>query len=236
MPLWSLSYEVSYYVLFAVCPLWGRFVALWSVAALILASLFYPPSAAGAVSHVVSVLSLSIPWIMGHLIANWREDLPRIPVSFGLACLVIGLVYARCPITAEYYDVFRLTSFALCCCPLMLAMIQRDNQRQISTETLLLVRIVLAATALLLLWTISPSLLVVKLGFTVAAVSAALVPLTYIDRGLSFLRWALPRFVYIGSISHTGFMPFMHPSSRLPFISAESGELRPRLSHSRLGY
>jgi peptidoglycan/LPS O-acetylase OafA/YrhL len=203
LPLWSLSYEMSYYVLFAVGLLWGRFLAVWFVAAFIAASLFYPPSnIGGATSHLVSVLTLSIPWIMGHLTANWREYLPRIPVSFGVACLVIGLVYARCPITANYYDIFRLASFALCCCPLMLAMIQRDNRPYISTETLLLVRVVLAAIALLLLWTISPSLLLTKSGLTITAASVALVPLTYIDKGISLLRWALPGLVYIGSISY----------------------------------
>jgi peptidoglycan/LPS O-acetylase OafA/YrhL len=199
--LWSLSYEMSYYILFAVSLLWGRFLGLWFVAALIAA--FYPPSTAGGVaSHVVSVLGLSIPWILGHLIAKWREYMPRMPLSFGVACLVIGLVYARCPLTDGFFDIFRLTSFALCCCPLMLALIQKDNQRYISTERLLFVRIALAAIALLLLWTISPSLFLIKSSLTIAAAAAALVPLTYIDKGLWLLRWALPGLVYIGSVSY----------------------------------
>jgi len=92
MPLWSLSYEMSYYIMLAVCLLWGRFLVVWFVAALMAASLFYPPSTTGGVAHVVSILALSIPWIMGHLIATWRERLPRIPVSFGVASLSLARV------------------------------------------------------------------------------------------------------------------------------------------------
>jgi peptidoglycan/LPS O-acetylase OafA/YrhL len=84
----------------------------------------------------------------------------------------------------------------------MLAIIQKDNQRNISTEHLLFVRIALAAIALLLLWTISPSFFLVKSGLTIAAVAAVLVPLTYIDKGLWLLRWALPGLVYVGSVSY----------------------------------
>jgi peptidoglycan/LPS O-acetylase OafA/YrhL len=203
LPLWTLSYEMSFYVLFALCLLWKQFLPVWFVAAVVAASVFYPPSPTGrAVSQFVSVLALSIPWIMGHLIANWRECLPRIPVSFGIACLIIGLVYARCPITADYYDIFRLTTFALCCCPLMLAMIQKDNRPHISTKTLLLARIVLATIALLLLWKISTSLLLVKIGLTIAAVTAAFMPPTFIDECLLCLSWALSGLVYVGSISY----------------------------------
>jgi hypothetical protein len=72
------------------------------------------------------------PWLrllgQSQLCALAAKDNPALSVSFGVACLIIGLVYARCPITADYYDIFRLTSFALCCCPLVLAMIQGDNQ------------------------------------------------------------------------------------------------------------
>jgi len=209
MPLWSLSYEMSYYIMFAVCLLWGRFLVLWLVAALAAASVLYPPSTTGAGSHFISALVLSIPWITGHLIAEWAEYLPRCPVSFGVACLVIGLVYARCPLTTEFYDIFRLTGFALCCCPLMLAIIQRDERSYLSSEGLLLARIVLAAIALLLLWTISPSPFLTKVSLTIAAAFAALVPLTYIDKGLSLLRWALPGLVFIGSVSYAIYA--MHP-------------------------
>jgi peptidoglycan/LPS O-acetylase OafA/YrhL len=84
----------------------------------------------------------------------------------------------------------------------MLAIIQRDGGSHVSTEALLVVRIVLASIALLMLWTISPSLLLVKCGLTIAAGFAALVPLICIDKGLSLFRWTLPGVVYIGSLSY----------------------------------
>jgi peptidoglycan/LPS O-acetylase OafA/YrhL len=202
MPLWSLSYEMFYYLLFAACLLWGQFLMIWFGAALF-ATLFCPPSpTGGAASHLLSVLGLSIPWLMGHVIVQREAKLPRIPLSFGVACLVIGLVYARCSITGDYYDIFRLTSFALCCCPLLAAIIQKDNACDFSEKLFLFVRIVLAGIALVLLWTISPSLWLVKVSLTMAAMLAALLPLSYIDKCLSKFRWMLPGLVYIGSISY----------------------------------
>jgi peptidoglycan/LPS O-acetylase OafA/YrhL len=228
-PLWSLSNEMSYYVLFAVCLVWTRFLAVWSLAALIAASLLYATSAGGGVlSHTLFVLAFSIPWVIGHLIASWRENLPRIPLSFGVACFVIGLAYARCAITAESYDLFRLIIFALCCCPLLLSIIQRDSQRPVSIKALLVIRIILAAVALLLLWTISSSLLLVKLGLTIAVAFAALAPLTYIDKTLSLLRWVLPALVRIGSISY-GIYAIHVPIIELTAYTGQKWEAAPKV-------
>lgn len=202
LPLWSLSNEVFYYVLFAISLLWVRFVAVWCVVALSVAVLFYPsPSTGGVAAHLVWTLALSLPWIMGHLIAKLRKRLPIVPVSFGVACFVIGLMFARCPITTNYYDIFRLTSFSLCCCPLMLALIQ-DAAPSLSARYFLLSRILLTVVGLLLLWTISPSLLVVKAALTIVAILAALAPLEFIAKGLLLLAWMRPALIYIGSISY----------------------------------
>lgn len=202
MPLWSLSYEMAYYVLFGISLLWRGFMATWCVLALSAAFLFYPPPPSGGIAaHLVSVLTLSIPWIMGHLIARWRKQLPVIPVSLGVTLLIIGLVYARCPLTRDYFDIFRLATFSLCCCPLMLGMIQAGVPI-LERERYLVIRIPAAIGALLLLWTISPSLLVVKLALTIAAILAALIPLVYVEKGLSTLEFARPIFVYIGSVSY----------------------------------
>jgi peptidoglycan/LPS O-acetylase OafA/YrhL len=124
-----------------------------------------------------------------------RCEYERHPALRRAACRHLGL-------SGNWTPALRLISFALCCCPLMLAIIQKDNQRYMSTERLLFVRVALAAIAVLLLWTISPSLLTTRLGLTIAAALAALVPLTYIDKGLWLLRWALPGLVYIGSVSY----------------------------------
>jgi peptidoglycan/LPS O-acetylase OafA/YrhL len=42
-PLWSLSNEMFYYFLFALCSIWRRLLAVWLLVALITASLLYPP-------------------------------------------------------------------------------------------------------------------------------------------------------------------------------------------------
>jgi peptidoglycan/LPS O-acetylase OafA/YrhL len=181
----------------------GRFLIVWIVAATISLVIFYPPGfASGAVSHLVSILSFSIPWKAGHLVANWRLSVPRVPVSFGVACVVIGLVYARCPIAAVHFDIFRLTSFALRCCPLMLANVQDDVRSCASINALLLARIVLAAIALVLLWVLSPSVLSTKLVLAIGAAVAAIMPLAWIDKLLVSMRWSLPSLTYIGSVSY----------------------------------
>jgi peptidoglycan/LPS O-acetylase OafA/YrhL len=63
-------------------------------------------------------------------------------------------------------------------------------------------RIAVAIIALLLLWTISSSLFVVKSALTIAAILAALVPLEYVEKGLSLLQFTRPVLIYVGSVSY----------------------------------
>ena len=162
----------------------------------------YPPLPTdGPKGLLISMLAFSIPWVMGHLLATWRVRLPVLPVTFGVACFVIGLAFTRCPLTNEYYDIFRLSVFSLCCCPLMLSLIQ-VGEPSLSAAVLFQIRTTLALLAVLLLWTISPSLPIVKAALSTASIIVALCPLAIIGEVLRLLGWLRPPLVYIGSISY----------------------------------
>lgn len=202
-PLWSLSYEVAYYLLFGLVLLERRFVWVWTALALGAAVLLYPPSVAGGIaSHAISVLALSLPWLMGHFLVRWKDSLPVTSPGLGLSYLAFGLVLSRCPLSADYYDIFRLTMFALACCPLLLSLTQKPGQPEPRQSLLLKLRPAVALSSLGLLWWLSPSLFAVKLALTVLAVAAALVPPVVLEKALGSLsRLEIP-LVYLGSISY----------------------------------
>jgi len=127
-PLWSLANEMSYYLLFATSFCFPRAVILWAAVAFLSAIFLYPPSFGGALGHMTFVLSLSLPWLMGHWVAARRQSLPTMSIPIGVAFFAIGLCFARIQLTTEYYDAFRLTAFGACCCPLILALIQKPKR------------------------------------------------------------------------------------------------------------
>lgn len=200
-PLWSLSNEVFYYLLFAASFYFARITLLWAILAFLCAVFLYPPRFAGAPAHLIFVLSLSLPWLMGHWIAAWRSHLPRVSVPLGLAFLVIGLCYARAQLTSEYYDVFRLTAFGACSCPLILSLIQ--NRQQVEKEPQHhRWRFAVSLPGIAALWAFSPSLLFVKVGLTGLTLLFSVLKVEHIEAGLACFRVLVPALAYVGSISY----------------------------------
>ncbi len=212
-PLWSLSCEMTYYVLFAFSLLWGGWaMAVWCIIAVVTSVFFYSSAQGGVSGHLVYVLSLSIPWLMGHFVVKLRHNGPKIPVSLGVLCLFMGLIFFRCPLNHEGYDIFSMSAFSLACCPLMLAIIQ-NNKVNSNKNNYFMFRASVALVALSLLWTISHSLTAVKLTLSVASVVAAVIPLYRIDNILTVLGFLSRPLVYIGSVSYAIYVihtPIIH--------------------------
>ncbi|MCW2282933.1 peptidoglycan/LPS O-acetylase OafA/YrhL [Rhodoblastus acidophilus] len=200
-PLWSLANEVFYYLIFAVSFYCTRVIVVWAIVAFLCAVFLYPPHFGGVPAHLVFVLGLSLPWIMGHWIAAWRDHLPRVSVPLGFAFFVIGLCYARVQLTSEYYDAFRLTAFGACCCPLILSLIQNpvvvEKEPQHRAWRFLVSLIGISA-----LWAFSPSLFVVKVGLTVLSLLFSALNVEHIQTGLTCFRALVPALSYVGSISY----------------------------------
>jgi peptidoglycan/LPS O-acetylase OafA/YrhL len=210
LPLWSLSNEIFYYVLFGLAFLVGDIaVFLWMITALLCAIFLYPPGASGTSAHLVFVLALSLPWLMGHWIAKRRHRLPLIPVPLGFAFFAIGLCYARIQLTSNFFDVFRLTAFAACCCPLILSLIQKDEEVQEERQYYLW-RFAVSLCGIAALWAFSPSPLVLdlvvqpelKIALTGLCFLFSALRIEHIRTAMSCFSVLVPALVYIGSISY----------------------------------
>jgi peptidoglycan/LPS O-acetylase OafA/YrhL len=201
-PLWSLSNEVFYYLLFAVSFYFARFIILWAAMAVLCAVFLYPPRLGGGVpAHLIFVLGLSLPWIMGHWIAAKRNELPRISVPLGFCFFVIGLAFARVPLTSTYFDVFRLTAFGACCCPLILSLIQTHSENEDRPQYRGW-RVSVSLTGIAMLWAFSPSIFLVKISLTALSLIFAVLSIEHVQAGLACFHRLVRPLTYVGSISY----------------------------------
>ncbi len=207
--LWSLSYEMTYYVLFAASLVFASVRPVWMAAAVICAALPYWRGFDGVAGHFVDIFSLSAPWLLGHLIARHSRRLPPVSIPLGVCFLIIGFVFARCQLSESFYDPFRLCAFGLFSSPLMLAVIQ-PAEAPFPSQTV--VRLAAFAVGATLLWSFSPSLLHAKIVFTAAGLAAAMTPLGIVGASLAALSPLRAPLAYVGSISYALYavhMPIM---------------------------
>lgn len=198
-PLWSLANEMTYYVIFAACIAKGFLKYLFWIAAIISAVIvsFVVPS--GVAGHLVVVMSLALPWLFGSLVAGDHGFLPRFSVASGVCFLMIGLMFARSPLSGNFYDPFRLCAFGLLSTPLLSALSTNGDEE---TGSYVLARAIAFGVGAALLWTISPALFVTKAFLTAVGLAAVIIPLSVVDavlRRIAFLRRPL---TYVGSISY----------------------------------
>ncbi len=210
--LWSLSYEMTYYLVFPLVFLGtqrGVKVAgslLLCVALGLIVSGRTVPH--GIVSHVAIVFSLYPTWIFGALaVLAVRQG---IGITRGTALFILGLGFAfsRVPVSTNYYDAFRLYAFGFGIGALCFHIVQRHAAEAphyvISVAWPL--RTVAVAVAVALLWWASPSIFVTK-----AILSAMVVALSYSEiasaaaarlPAMPFAAGLGKLLVYLGSISY----------------------------------
>lgn len=201
LPLWSLSNEVCYYLIFAAVLLYPRVWVLWMLAAIVCGTVLWPIGLVGAPGFLVFLLGLSLPWIMGYLLVVNRHALPSVSIPLGFSFFVTGLAYSRVPLFDSQYDPFRLTVFAAFCCPLILSLVQGNAAAQDPKQHRGL-RLAAALPAIIALWTVSPSIIPVKAALTSAALLFALIDLAWISAALRPLTILVPVLAYLGSISY----------------------------------
>lgn len=201
LPLWSLSNEVAYYLIFAVMLVYPRVWILWVVVAVVCGTVLRSAGLEGVPGFLVFVLGLSLPWIMGYWLAIKRRALPVVPVPLGVAFFVIGLAYARVLFSEDSYDLYRMTIFGAFCCPLILSIIQ-GNALVTEQKQYRGLRLAAALPAVIGLWALSPSTVPVKAALSSGAILFALLDLAWIRVALRPLRILVPVLVYVGSISY----------------------------------
>ena len=117
-PLWSLSFEVFFYLLFMLTI--GRYqkktLRLWFFAALSLFPLYYFKLELNVYGHLVAVLSFSAIWLVGYYIYQFRHRFYAdvYAAVFSLGCLPL---ISRLHISTIYYDPLKYLIFTLFAVP-----------------------------------------------------------------------------------------------------------------------
>lgn len=172
MPAWSLSYEVAFYILFAAFIRWPQAAGPAFGASLLLGlTLHILPPESGLLAHLRHTGAFAAFWLSGLFAARAAAAGWRIEARDAAGLFLAGFSLSRVPLSEQYYDFFRLLSFATGSAALCLwALAQTPDRvsprrpREIRVPLALHAGLMLGADAAL--WLISPSHLAAKLVIT----------------------------------------------------------------------
>lgn len=113
-PIWSLSFEMFFYVVFAFTI--GRFqkkaIATWFVISLLALPFYYSSLSTGALGHLFGVITFSSVWLTGYYIYEYRHlfyaDKYTALFSAGMLPLI-----SRLHLSGIYYDPAKYLLFAV---------------------------------------------------------------------------------------------------------------------------
>ncbi len=117
-PIWSLSFEMLFYVLFAFVI--GRHqkttIFIWLVVSLAVLPLYYFKTEPNVVGHIVAVLAFSSIWLIGYYIYEYRNYFytDKYTALFSAGTLPI---ISRMHLSAHYYDPVKYLLFAAAAIP-----------------------------------------------------------------------------------------------------------------------
>src|SRR5450432_2723878 len=118
-PLWSLTYEMFFYIIFAlgIGRFHKKFMTLWLLIALLMFIPYYQfDIGKNIVEYFIKILSFSTLWLIGYYIYEYRKlfyaDLYTVVFCVGLLPLI-----SRTQLTEQYSDPLKYLIFALTAVP-----------------------------------------------------------------------------------------------------------------------
>lgn len=122
--IWTLTYEVFFYVFFAAFVIRSKkinymAVNMWFITSIISIRLYYLEFPSNIVNHIIQMLAFSSIWIIGFYIFTLKKYLsPNLYLAiFGLLTLPI---ISRLHLTNNYYDPLKYLLFSLNCIPIFI--------------------------------------------------------------------------------------------------------------------
>ncbi len=114
LPVWSLSFEVAFYVLFALTIGRNQKKALfyWFLISLIAIPLYFLKVERDVLTHVIAVFAFSSVWLVGYYIYEYRNYFyaEKYTVLFGLGILPL---ISRMQFSANFYDPLKYFIFSI---------------------------------------------------------------------------------------------------------------------------
>ncbi|MDP9081174.1 MAG: acyltransferase family protein [Bacteroidota bacterium] len=118
LPVWSLSFEVGFYVLFAFTIGRHQKKALfyWFMLSLVAIPLYFLKIERDALTHVIAVFAFSSVWLVGYYIYQYRSYFyaEKYTVLFSLGILPL---ISRMQFSANFYDPLKYFIFSIFCIP-----------------------------------------------------------------------------------------------------------------------
>ncbi|SHL88270.1 acyltransferase family protein [Mucilaginibacter sp. OK098] len=118
LPVWSLSFEVAFYVLFAFTI--GRYqkkaILYWFILSLISIPLYFFRLERDVLTHIIAVFAFSSVWIVGYYIYQYRDYFyaEKYTVLFGLGILPL---ISRMQFSPNFYDPLKYFIFSIFAIP-----------------------------------------------------------------------------------------------------------------------
>ena len=118
LPVWSLSFEVAFYLLFALTI--GRYqkkaIFYWFILSLIAIPLYFLRVERDALTHIIAVFAFSSVWIVGYYIYQYRDYfyVEKYTVLFGLGILPL---ISRMQFSPNFYDPLKYFIFSIFAIP-----------------------------------------------------------------------------------------------------------------------
>jgi len=118
LPVWSLSFEVAFYIMFAFTI--GRnqkkAIFCWFMIALTAIPLFFLKTDRDVFTHIIAIFAFSSVWIVGYYIYQYRNYFyaEKYTVLFGLGILPL---ISRMQFSANFYDPLKYFIFSIFAIP-----------------------------------------------------------------------------------------------------------------------
>lgn len=196
-PLWSLSFELTFYACFALVLANRRLMRAWWVAAFVSLCTYSLPLSWPWASHFRMIFAFSAIWLSGYYLAMYRDRF-RVDAGSAVAVLPLAFAWARIKFLPDFYDPFRLLGFGLFLLPLFSSAVS-SSTRVIRLPAI--GRVVLCVGVVALLWSQSDSLRMTKAALSAASIVGCLFGpslLPYVRVPDALLR----PLVYLGSVSY----------------------------------
>ena len=119
--IWSLSFEIFFYIIFGVILYFKNFKLLlaWYAISILLIPLYYS-STNSIFDYLISHLVFSCPWLFGFFLNKYSKKLNYFTLGDTLFFVALLPAIARLKITSEFYCIIKYDMFALVSLPLFI--------------------------------------------------------------------------------------------------------------------
>lgn len=228
MALWSLSYEMMFYLAFPLVLMGsGRRQKLYVTLVLsLLTGLLWNKlsTGVGPIDFVISVFAMYCLWLIGAIVNDLVESGIHISTRTALILFAAGLVSSRTFLGPDFYDIFRLFAFGCGVGAIVWLIVQREKGENETTlfDLTLWQRFSVIGAAIMFLNLASPSATVTKVALSIVGI-AFFIGTTLTGKSGERYKYMLghltPSIIYLGSISYAIYavhMPILYASNIFP--------------------